>query len=218
MQDEVELHAAHGSIAPELEAEFPGLRLLWVTAPARLRPSPNEVKGRLRELPSRYRGEYVVAMRTQPIPHAFRAFFRQIGLDPDVTCIPAEAAALERLLHGGFPSRNLIDDARLIAVVETGVPIWALDADHVDVGGLGIRATAPGDRLGSREPARPLACGRLVVADSRVIHALLFEEVSPDHRVGGSTERVALFAVRVEGVPTLHLEEALWTAAETLQT
>lgn len=218
MQDEVELHAAQGSIAPELEAEFPGLRLLWVTAAARLRSSPDEIKGRLRELSSRYRGDHVVAMRTQPIPHAFRAFFRQIGLDPDVTRTPAEAAALERLLRGGFPSRNLIEDARLIAVVETGVPIWALDADHVDAGGLGIRATAPGDRLGSGEHARPLASGRLVVADSRLIHALLFEEVCPDHCVGRSTERVALFVVGVEGVPTIHLEEALWIALETLRT
>ena len=217
MRDEVELYAAEGWIAPELEAEFPGLRLLWVTVNARLRPSPPELKRRLGDLASRYRGENVIAMRTQPIPHAFRAFFRQVGLDPDVARIPAEAAAVERLLHGGFESRNVVDDARLIAVIETGVPVWALDADLVDAGGLGIRVTAAGDRLGSGEYARGLAPGQLAVADARRIHALLFDEVAAGHGVGRSTERAVLFAVGVDGVPSIHLEEALWIAVEAIK-
>lgn len=217
MQEEIELDAAQGWIAPELEAEFPALRLMWVTTATRLRPTPEGVKHRLRMLSSRYRGDTVVAMRTQPIPHAFRAFFRQIGLDPDVTRIPAEAAAVQRLMHGGFPSRNIVDDARLIAMMETGVPVWALDADFVDVGGLGIRPTAAGDRLGSGESASPLAPGRLAVADARLVHALLFEEVAPGHRVRRASERAILFAVGVEGVPAIHLEEALWTSIEMLR-
>ena len=218
MQDEGELYAAQGSIAPELAAEFPGLQLLWVSVEARLRSSPPGLKRRLSMLSSRYRGENVIAMRTQPIPHAFRAFFRQVGLDPDVTRIPAEAAAVERLLHGGFESRNLIDDARLIAVIETGVPVWALDADFVDAGGLGIRVTEADDKLGSGEQARPLAPGQLVVADARSVHALLFDDVAPGHGVGRSTERTALFAVGVEGVPSIHVEEALWLAVEAVRT
>jgi DNA/RNA-binding domain of Phe-tRNA-synthetase-like protein len=218
MQDELELYAAQGSIAPELEAELPGLRLQWVTVEAGLRPSPPGLKRRLSMLSSRYRGESVIAMRTQPIPHAFRAFFRQVGLDPDVTRIPAEAAAVQRLLHGGFESRNVVDDARLIAVIETGVPVWALDADLVDAGGLGIRVTAAGDKLGSGERARALAPGQLAVADARSIHALLFDEVAPGHGVGRSTARAALFAVGVEGVPSIHVEEALWIAVDALRT
>jgi DNA/RNA-binding domain of Phe-tRNA-synthetase-like protein len=217
MQDEVELHAAAGSIAPELEAEFPGLRLRWLTVDARLRSSPPEIKRRLSALSGRYRGESVVAMRTQPIPHAFRAFFRQVGLDPDVTRIPAEAAAVERLMHGGFRSRNLVDDARLIAVIETGVPVWALDAKLVDAGGLGIRLSAGDDELGSGQYARRLGPGQLVVADARLIHALLFDEVAPGHGVGRATERVALFAVGVHGVPAIHVEEALWIVVEALR-
>lgn len=216
MQDEAELYAVNGSIAPELEAEFPGLQLLWVTVEARLRSSPPGLKSRLSMLSSRYRGENVVAMRTQPIPHAFRAFFRQVGLDPDVTRIPAEAAAVERLLHGGFESRNVVDDARLIAVIETGVPVWALDADVVDVNGLGIRVTEVNEELGSGEHCKPLAPGQLVVADGRLIHALLFDDVAPGHGVGRSTERAALFAVGVQGVPTIHIEEALWEVTQIL--
>jgi DNA/RNA-binding domain of Phe-tRNA-synthetase-like protein len=217
VQDEVELYAAEGSLGPELEAEFPGLRLLWVSVEVRLRPSPPELKRRLSDLSSRYRGEHVVAMRTQPIPHAFRAFFRQVGLDPDVTRIPAEAAAVERLLHGGFMSHNVVEDGRLIAMIETGVPVWALDTNLVDAGGLGIRVTADDDHLGSGEYARRLAPGQLAVADARLIHALLFEEVAPGHGVGRATERATLYAVGVEGVPSIHIEEALWIAVEAMR-
>ncbi len=214
MQDEIDLNAAEGAVAPDLHAEFPGLRLLWVTISAQLRSSPREVRRRLRELSSRYRGELVVAMRTQPIPHAYRAFYRQIGLDPDVTRIPSEAVAVERLMHGGFRSHNVIDDGCLIALIETGVPVWSLDADRLDAGGLGIRSTVEGDLLGSGEFAVPLAPGRLVVADADSVHAVLFEQVAPAHRVDRHTERVALFAIGVDGVPAIHLEEALWVAAD----
>jgi DNA/RNA-binding domain of Phe-tRNA-synthetase-like protein len=217
MREEVELAAAPGFIAPELASEFPGLRLDWVTASARRRHSPREIKNRLKELSSRYRGTQVVAMRTQPIPHAYRTFFRQIGLDPDVHRIPSELAALNRLLDGHFRSRNLIDDARLIALVETGVPVWAVDADLVDPGGLGIRQTIDGDRLGSTDHGHYLRPGRLAVADQRCVHAVLFEpQVAPGHEAGPNTERVALFTVGVDGVPAIHIEEALWVCVEAM--
>jgi DNA/RNA-binding domain of Phe-tRNA-synthetase-like protein len=217
VRDEVELQAAAGFIAPELKAEFPGLRLDWVTALASPRPSPREIKRRLRDLASRYRGANVVAMRTQPIPHAYRTFFHQIGMDPDVRRIPSEQAALSRLLHGGFSSHNVIDDARLIALIETGVPVWALEANAVDEGGLGIRLTVAGDRLGSSEDARQLAEGRLAVTDAHTVHAVLFDDdVAPGHGVSPRTERAVLFAVGVDGVPAIHIEEALWICMEVL--
>ncbi|HKO29347.1 MAG TPA: hypothetical protein VJU80_17945, partial [Solirubrobacteraceae bacterium] len=80
MSGEAELSAAAGFVAPELSAEFPGLRLDWVTVRAAPQPSPRELKRQLQDLSSRYRGANVVAMRTQPIPHAYRSFFHQIGL------------------------------------------------------------------------------------------------------------------------------------------
>jgi hypothetical protein len=128
-------------------------------------------------------------------------------------------AGLNRLLHGHFQSRNLIDDARLIALVETGVPVWAIDADLVDPAGLGIRQTVEGDRLGSGDHAHLVPPGRLAVADPRCIHALLFDvNVAPGHGVGPRTERLALFTVGVEGVPAIHIEEALWVCVEALNT
>jgi DNA/RNA-binding domain of Phe-tRNA-synthetase-like protein len=214
--EDADLVAAAGTVEADVRAEFPGLRLAWVTVPGRAGPSPRPVAQRLRELSSRYRGANVIAMRTQPIPHAYRVFFRQIGLDPDVDRIPSERAAVARLLGGGFTSRDLVADARLLALIETGVPVWAIDADHVDAGGLGIRTARPRERLGSAADGDPLPPGGLVVADARRVHAILFGKIAPGHSVGAGTRRMVLFSVGVDGVPAIHVEEALWLCVEAL--
>ena len=214
MSGELELDAAEGFLDPRLREELPGLTLRWLTIPARLGRSTHELKTRLRSLSNRFRGESVVTMRTQPIPRAYRVFYRQIGLDPDVTRIPSEAVAVSRLLHGRLVPRDAIADALLVAVVETGVPVWALDAEMVDAGGLGIRSAGSGERLGLAEDGAPVAEGQLVVADSRCLHAVLFGDIAPGHAPGPRTTRVALFGIGVAGVPQVHIEEALWTAAE----
>lgn len=214
MSGDLELAAAPGFVEPRLRAEFPGLSLAWLTVETRTGSSPRWVVQRLRALSDRVHGTSVVAMRTQPIPHAYRVFFHQIGLDPDSARIPSEEAAVARLLHGGFRSTDLLSDAIMIALVETGVPIWALKADLVDAGGLGIRTTSEGESFGAA--SRALPAGRLAIADAAQVHALLFGPLAPGHSADARTRRVALFAVGVEGVPAIHIEEALWTAAEAL--
>jgi DNA/RNA-binding domain of Phe-tRNA-synthetase-like protein len=204
-----------GFVAPEVRTEFPGLRLRWVSAPASNGSSPPGLRRRLRSLSDRYRGASVVSMRVQPVPHAFRAFFRQIGLDPDIQRIPSEQAAVSRLLHGQFRSVDLISDARLVALVETGVPVWALDAGAVDAAGLGIRTATPGDAGSVSGPSPPP--GSLVVADGSRTHAVLFEDPPPACVPGPRTSRVVLFALGVDGVPDIHVEEALWIAADPLR-
>jgi DNA/RNA-binding domain of Phe-tRNA-synthetase-like protein len=193
---------ASGRIAPDLQAEFPGLRLHWTALEARVRGSPRDVRARLRALSDRVAGAGVVAMRTKPIPHAYRAFFRQVGLDPDAARIPSEEAAVRRLLEGRFHSRDTLADALLIALVETGVPVWALDASVVDLASLGIRTADGGERL--------------VVADAVRVHATLFGDPAPGHAAGPGTDRMVLYAVAVEGVPAIHVEEALWISTDIL--
>src|SRR5437660_2980708 len=214
MTEELDLRAAPGFVEEEVGAELPGLRLDWMTMPRGRRSSPTALVRRLRALSNRYRGASVVAMRTQPIPHAYRAFFRQIGLDPDATRIPSEEAALSRLMHGGFRSAGVVSDALLIGLIETGVPVWALDAELVDEGGLGIRTTVEGETFGADQ--HPLAPGRLVVADTRRVHAILFGETAPGHAASSRSTRLALFSIAVEGVPAIHVEEALWVTVEVL--
>lgn len=178
--------------------------------------SPPEVRARLRELSNRFRGGRAVGLRREPVPGAYRAFFRQIGLDPDVVRTPIEAAVMERMLRGGFPTAGLLADALLIALLDTGVPVWALDARSLD-GQLGIRACSEGEPLGRSPVAPTLPAGRLVVADSSAPLAVLFGELAPGHEPGAETQRVTLFAVQVDGVPTLYVEEALWTCSTTLE-
>ena len=211
------MSSASGAIAPELEAEFPGLRLRWTALDTRVRGSSPETRRRLRGLSDRVAGARVVAMRTQPIPHAYRTFFRQVGVDPDAARIPSEEAAVARLLQGRFESRDTVSDALLIAVVETGVPVWALDARCVDVDSLGIRVATAGDRVGRVSEGAELPPGQLVVADATRVHATLFGPPAPEHLPGARTRRVVLFAVAVEGVPAIHVEEALWVSTDAIE-
>lgn len=204
-----------GVVEGELAAEFPGLRLAWTRFAAVPGPSPPELRDRLRRLSDRFGGAQAIALRQQPIPHAYRVFFRHIGLDPDERRVPVEAVALERMKAGGFRSRSLLDDAITIAVIDTHVPVWALDAARID-GELELRAAARGERLG-REPEAPgVPSGRLVVADAGGPLAILFGALADGHGVTPASRELALFSVAVPGVPTIHVEEALWSVWETV--
>ena len=203
-------------VAPDIAAEFPDLRLLEHTLEARSGPSPPELRERLRVLSSRFRGAQAIELRRQPIPHAYRIFFRHIGLDPDEHRTPVEALALERLKSGGFTSRSLLDDALTVAVMETGVPVWALDADRVE-GELALRPADRGERFGGGEYASDIPAGRLLVADDAGPVGVLFGALAPGRGVGKETTRMTLFSVQVAGVPDIHVEEALWTVADIVE-
>ena len=204
-----------GWVDAELAEEFPELGLRFIHVDQRPRSTPRAVEARLRDLSNRYTGGKVIHMRQDPVPWAYRVFYRQVGIDPDTDRTPAEHVALERLRKGGFGATNLVDDALTIAVAETGVPVIAFDADRVG-SALGLRLSHPGERLA--DSGRELSVRQIVVADEERSLAVLFGEVSVDRGVTPDTERMVLCALRVKGVPHISVEEALWTAAETLQT
>jgi len=204
-----------GWVDAALADELPELSLWTVVAgtpPARR--SPPEVRQRLGSLASRFRGGEAVELRRRPVPHAYRVFFRQIGMDPDDQRTPVEEAAMRRLMHGGFESQGTLEDALLLAVVETGVPMWALDDATVD-GPLGLRAARAGEQRPRADGfADDLPPGRLVVADAAGPVAVLFGEPDAKHAVTKQTQQVRLFTLQVAGVPDIHVEEALWTALD----
>ena len=202
-------------IDPRIAEEFPELRLHEHTLDARSGPSPPELRERLRALSDRFRGPQAVTLRGRPVPWAYRVFFRHIGLDPDEHRTPVEALALERLKTGGFASRSVLDDALTIAVMETGVPVWALDAARVD-GELGLRPATRGEQLGAGEYASDIPAGRLVVADEAGPVGVLFGPLAPGRGVSPATTRMTLLALQVASVPDIHVEEALWTVSEIL--
>ncbi|HEY3759265.1 MAG TPA: hypothetical protein VGL37_05850 [Solirubrobacteraceae bacterium] len=202
----------------EVRTELPGLRLVHTRAnigPVG-RSSPPTLRRRLHELSSRWAGPHAINLRQRPVPAAYRVFFRHIGLDPDVAPTPIEEAMLGRMLQGGFISSNVLADALLIALVDTGVPVWALAADAID-GPLGIRASRPGEPLGRASGAPALPGGRLVVADESAALAVLFGEIAPGHAARAVSGELTLFSLQVPGVPSLHIEEALWMSTAMLQ-
>jgi DNA/RNA-binding domain of Phe-tRNA-synthetase-like protein len=207
--------------ASEIEQELPALRLLFLEVAVGRRGSltggsPRDVEARLREMSNRFRGARGVSIRREPVPAAYRVFFRHIGLDPDVERTPIEAAVLERMLRGGFLSGGLLEDVLLTALLDTGVPVWALDSATLD-GQLGIRASLEGEALGRSPDALELPSGRLVIADESSAVAMLFGEIGAPHRPQAGSRRLQLFCIQVAGVPTLYAEEALWACRAALE-
>ncbi len=118
------------------------------------------------------------------VPHdadPYALAMRRLGIDGPS---PREVALRDRLVHGGYRSRGLVRDACLIALVETGVGVWAVDAV---------------DELRIEE-------GCVVGADLRVPLFTAPPKVSGPH--------VTFFGVVVPGVPTGVVEEAVLIAAE----
>ncbi|HEY1689938.1 MAG TPA: hypothetical protein VGF95_13880 [Solirubrobacteraceae bacterium] len=213
----------YGWCEPEVVGELPHLRLLAVEVDvpdggALLGPASNPVRERLASLSNRFNGAKAISIRREPVPAAHRVFFRQIGLDPDVVRTPIEEAIFMRMLDGAFLSTGMLADMLLVALVDTGVAVWALDADVVE-GELGLRTSRPGEPLGRAESPvdRPadvgqvaLDGGRLIVADATRALAVLYEQPASDVRPSRHTQRLALYALQVDGVSPLAVEEALW--------
>ena len=204
-----------GFVEAGLAAELgPELGLSYVVLERGSGRSSQGAKQRLRVLSDRFDGADAILLRQRPVPAAYRAFYRQIGLDPDVQLTPVESAALDRMRHGRFRSLNLLDDALTIAIVESGVALRALDADRVS-GRLGIRGSAAGEALEGRPGKLP--AGTLVVADERRPVGLLFGATALGRGVTKKTRRTVLLAVKVAGVPEIAVEEALWLAADAMR-
>ena len=207
--------AVRGGVDPGLAEEFPGLYLRHVTVERGSGRTPRELKDRLRTLSSRFAGAQAIALRNKPIPWAYRVFYRHIGLDPDEQPTPVEALALERMMKGGFVSRNLLDDALTLAIIESGVAVQAFDADRVGMP-LTIRPSADGEELEGRPGELP--GGTLVIADAARPVALLFGATASGRGVHPETARTLLAAVGVSGVPEIAVEEALWLVADAMLT
>jgi DNA/RNA-binding domain of Phe-tRNA-synthetase-like protein len=212
----VELSISDGKVASVLKEEFPGLAIRYSVVEAQPRRSPSGVKEQLRYLSNRFYGHRALNLRREPIASAYRVFYRHIGLDPDESRTPIEAASMERLRAGGFKSHGLVEDAITIGTVETGVAMRALDADRIS-GRLGLRIAEPEERLGGSKQGLRLPDGALVIADEEVPVGLIFGETSPAHDVTRDTQRVAVCAIQVQGVPDISVEEAIWSCANALR-
>ncbi|MFA9269579.1 MAG: hypothetical protein ACEQSX_02305 [Baekduiaceae bacterium] len=182
-----------GAIDPRVEADLPGLALWELIAPAALhRRRDPDVRDRLRELAGRITGAVAIEARQDEIVHAYRVAFRHTGLDPDVDRTPYEAALVERLRHGGFPSRDVITDALLLALLDTKVAVVACDDASL------------------RGPLRiTLDDGAIVLADEARTVAPLWGAPAPELLPAADTAVVRLAAVTPGGVPAVAAWESL---------
>jgi DNA/RNA-binding domain of Phe-tRNA-synthetase-like protein len=192
---------AAAAIDPCVAAEHPGLRVWTARIPGRTGRTPPELRDRLRVLADRIRGPQAVALRSRPVPAAYRVLYRHLGIDPDVTRTPVEALVLERLLRGGFATHRVPEDALALATLETGVPVWAVDADRT-----GPLTLAPDDD------------GRLLLRDDAGPVAVLFEPPLAERSPTRATRAILLIAVQAPGVEDIFVEESVWTAASAMPT
>jgi DNA/RNA-binding domain of Phe-tRNA-synthetase-like protein len=214
LPDEWEAAPEPGWIDPALAEEFPGLSIVSTALESAGDRSPEALRERLRTLSDRIGGPQAIQLRQQPIPWAYRVFFRHIGLDPDTTRTPIEQLIFERIHDGSFKSRNRVEDALTIGMVEVGVALRAFDADRVQ-GRIGLRLSAEGEGFEGR--VSPLPDGTIVVADERRPLGILFDRTAEGYGVRRGTRRVLLVAIGVRGVPDIALEEALWVAGSALR-
>jgi TetR/AcrR family transcriptional regulator len=195
-------------VASDLRADFPELSIWTAEVSARPKPSPDAVRRRMDAAGDRLTGADAIGTRSESTPWAYRVFARRLGIDPDESEHAVEAAALQqntRLGTGG----SLPEDAQLIAVAETGVPVLAFDADRLD-GELWLRRAARGERVGDH----PVEPGRPVLADRTRALAAPFGPTDPGVGVSPETETMTFVALQVKGVPDVGVEEALWTVVE----
>ena len=213
MPDQWEVAPEPGWIESALAEEFPGLSIVSTVLEVTAGRSPEALRERLRSLSDRIGGPQAIQLRQQPIPWAYRVFFRHIGLDPDTTRTPVEQLIFERIHDGSFKSRNRVDDALTIAMVEVGVALRAFDADRVE-GRIGLRLSAEGEGFEGRVSALPP--GTIVLADEQRPLGILFDRTAEGRGVRRGTRRVTVVAIGVRGVPDIALEEGLWVAGSAL--
>ena len=170
--------ARPGWVDPALAEEFPGLAVavLECEGPAAADPGVSE---RLAALAGRVRGRSALEMRREPVPAAYRAFYRQVGIDPDLDPTPVEAAVGRRLFDGGIRPPDPLAGALELAVLETGVPVYAFDGGDLS-GPPGIGTGSAGEEILDPDGARRGVGGKLVLADVDGPLCRLFE--SPDGR------------------------------------
>ena len=116
-------------------------------------------------------------------------------------------------MKGGFVSQNLLDDALTIAIIESGVPIRAFDADRVEAP-LGIRPSVAGEELEGRPnelPARDARDRRRAAAGRADLRR---DRQRPRGDAGHEPD--AARSVGVKGVPEIAVEEALWLVSDAL--
>lgn len=193
----------------DVALHYPYLHLFVTEVPNR--PSTrarHDLAERLGGLAERIDGPRVLRQHEQEVPHAFRALYLQMGIDPDIQPTPIDAVLRERIAYGQFRSMGLIDDALKVALLETGVPVWAADAARIS-GELALQ-------MPDAAPEAAPRSGVPLVADDRGPITAVGTAPGEPHAPGRKTTDLTLFALQCDGISTMHVQESLWLAESLL--
>ncbi|MCD2186343.1 hypothetical protein [Actinomycetospora soli] len=200
-----------GEVDPVLLAEFGPLEL-WTATVVVVRAAARAGRERL----GRLSGSFHAAERIRErggrlLDVAYPTFERQTGLDPAVPPTALERGAREVVVTGALASTHPVDDVRLAVLAEVGVPLTALDA-AATIGPWRLTAT----RGEPYSDGTPTTAGDLVVADARGPVTPVVGDPPRRLAAGPRTREVVLCAVRVPGIESWEVSEAVWRAANYL--
>ena len=192
-------------VSPELETEFPGLRVVELEAyglrVTTASPALESLKARVYQ-EVRTSGLSLENLKDHPLLKAYRDFYWKVGIDPTKTR-PAAEALLRRVLGGReIPAINSLVDAYNLVSLKTAVAIAAFDSGLVDSRAFLLRRARPGERFLGIGMAEPISLeGREAVIEETTDHELVAAYPFRNAERGKVTEATQRAFLIMCGVP-----------------
>ena len=123
---------------------------------------------------------------------------------------------LKRTVNSGFPQYNLMVDAHFMAEMCAGILVAVTDYDRFD-GKLTLDVAKAGEiskGMGQRDFITKE--GEIVLRDEKDIVCVLCQGADEKTRVEEGTQNVFFYAYAVPGIDSVHLQDGLTVAAETM--
>ena len=200
------------AVEPRILDELGPLEL-WTTTATVDRAAGKAGRARLGRLSWQFRAaERIRAHAGRLLDPAYLTFERQVGLDPTVPPTALERAAREVVVTGQLMPSHPVADVRLAMIAEVGLPLMALDASGT-TGPWTLRTVAAGETYRGGGDTAP---GDLVVADAVGPVAPVVGDPAGTLAAGPKAREVVLYAVRVPGIASWEVSEAVWRAANYL--
>jgi len=202
-------------IAPELQAPFPGLRVVELKMEGlEVLSTDRALESFKREARDRVRNRFasLTEVKDRPVFRAYRDFFWRVGIDP--TKIRPAGEALTRRILGGrdLPTVNTLVDAYNVASVETSVAIAAFDLGKINNESLVMRRAMKGEPFHGIGMALPdsLTGVEVVIEDqgSGKLIAVYPYRDSDGSKVTERTKSVLFMMCGVPGIDETTLEGA----------
>ena len=198
-------------IAEDLEATFPGLRVLELDL---LNLTVKKVDARLEEFKKRKQEEIrgkihsLDEVKNLPIFRAYRGFYWKVGIDPTKTR-PAGEALTRRILSGkDLPTINTLVDSYNIASAESSVAIAAFDLYRISRDSLLMRKAKNGESfLGIGMEQEIALSGVEVVIEDEKITELIAVYPYRDSDASKVTESTEDALMMMCGVPSISDED-----------